>query len=39
MMDRAPYYITYLGGSMAIVFGTAAWADAADAAIDFAHRF
>eukprot|EP00543_Licmophora_paradoxa_P009056 CAMPEP_0202445884 /NCGR_PEP_ID=MMETSP1360-20130828/4606_1 /ASSEMBLY_ACC=CAM_ASM_000848 /TAXON_ID=515479 /ORGANISM="Licmophora paradoxa, Strain CCMP2313" /LENGTH=98 /DNA_ID=CAMNT_0049062287 /DNA_START=12 /DNA_END=308 /DNA_ORIENTATION=- len=39
MIDRAPDYIVWLGGSLSIVFATAAWADAADAAEDFSHRY
>jgi hypothetical protein len=39
MMDRAPNYVIYLGGSMGLVYFTITMGDAADAAEDFKHRF
>lgn len=39
MMDRAPNYIIYLGGSLGLAYAIVVGGDAADAAEDYGHRF
>jgi hypothetical protein len=39
MMDRAPQWIIYVGGSIGLSYAIITLGDAADAAEDFQHRF
>jgi len=39
LLDRAPNYIIYLGGSLGLAYYTVIWGDAADAAEKYEHRY
>lgn len=39
VVDRAPYYVTYLGGSMVLTYLTVVWAEKVDDDESRAHRF